>query len=248
MKAQRTTQEKFIWMTTAPIPKLIISLSIPTIVSMVVSSLYNMADTFFVGQIGTSATGGVGILFSLMAVIQAVGFTFGQGSGNYISRKLGQQDHRSAEQMAATAFFSAIGLGVVVAVAGLLFLDPLMRMLGATETILPHARSYARYILIGAPCMIGSLVLNNQLRFQGSAFYSMIGIAVGAVINVGLDPLFIFVFHMGTGGAALATIISQFISFLLLLRGTTQGSNIRISLRNFKPSWALYYETMRGGL
>lgn len=248
MKRQRTAQEKFEWMTTTSIPKLVVSLSIPTIISMIVTSLYNMADTFFVGRIGTSATGGVGVVFSLMAVIQALGFTFGQGSGNYISRKLGAQDQESAEKMAATAFFSALGMGCIVTVVGLIFLDPLVRMLGATETILPYARSYARYILIGAPYMVASLVLNNQLRFQGSAFYSMIGITTGAIINIGLDPLFIFVFHMGIGGAALATIISQFISFLLLLKGTTQSSNIRIRLRNFSPTWRRYYEILRGGL
>ena len=231
MGATQTQEEKFIHMTQEPVPHLICELAGPTIISMLVTSFYNMADTFFVGQVGTSATGAVGIAFSVMAVIQAFGFFFGHGSGNYVSRKLGAQEFDEAAKMAATGFVSAFMMGLVIMVAGLAFLDPLCHMLGATDTILPYARSYLGFILIGAPYMTASLVLNNQLRFQGSAFYAMIGIASGAVINIVLDPIFIFVFHMGIGGAALATIISQFISFCLLIAGTRRGGNLRIDIR-----------------
>ena len=209
MKAPQSAQEKFAVMTTQPIRPLVLRLAAPTIVSMLVTSLYNMADTFFVGKIGTSATAAVGVVFSLMAVIQALGFTFGHGSGNYISRKLGAKDNESAETMASTGFFSALITGFIVMALGLIFLDPLVRMLGATPTILPYARDYTRLILLGSPFMISSLVLNNQLRFQGSASYAMVGITSGAVLNVALDPLFIFGLDMGVAGAALATVASQ---------------------------------------
>ena len=179
-------EQKYIKMTTTPVEKLICSLAGPTIVSMLVTSFYNMADTFFVGKIGTSATGAVGIVFSVMAIIQAFGFFFGHGSGNYVSRKLGEKDFEEASRMAATGFVSAFLAGLVIMIVGLIFLEPLCYLLGATPTILPHAKSYLRIILIGAPYMTAALVLNNQLRFQGSAFYGMIGITSGAVLNI--DP------------------------------------------------------------
>lgn len=248
MKAPQTAQEKFAVMTSQPIRPLILRLAAPTIVSMLVTSLYNMADTFFVGKIGTSATAAVGVVFSLMAVIQALGFTFGHGSGNYISRKLGAKDNESAEAMASTGFFSALAAGFIVMALGLIFLDPLVQLLGATPTILPYARDYTRLILLGSPFMISSLVLNNQLRFQGSASYAMVGITSGAVLNVALDPLFIFVFDMGVAGAALATSLSQIVGFCLLLAGTHRGSNIPIRLRAFRPALARYREILRGGL
>lgn len=240
-------EQKYIKMTTTPVEKLICSLAGPTIVSMLVTSFYNMADTFFVGKIGTSATGAVGIVFSVMAIIQAFGFFFGHGSGNYVSRKLGEKDFEEASRMAATGFVSAFLAGLVIMIVGLIFLEPLCYLLGATPTILPHAKSYLRIILIGAPYMTAALVLNNQLRFQGSAFYGMIGITSGAVLNIVLDPLFIYVFHMGVTGAALATIISQFVSFLLLLRGTGTGGNVHIDLRKFSPSIQRYKIIINGG-
>ena len=240
-------EQKYIKMTTTPVEKLICSLAGPTIVSMLVTSFYNMADTFFVGKIGTSATGAVGIVFSVMAIIQAFGFFFGHGSGNYVSRKLGEKDFEEASRMAATGFVSAFLAGLVIMIVGLIFLEPLCYLLGATPTILPHAKSYLRIILIGAPYMTAALVLNNQLRFQGSAFYGMIGITSGAVLNIVLDPFFIYVFHMGVAGAALATIISQFVSFLLLLRGTGTGGNVHIDLRKFSPSIQRYKIIINGG-
>ena len=240
--------EKYVQMTTAPIPGLVTRLAVPTIISMLVTAFYNMADTFFVGRIGTSASAAVGVVFSLMAIIQACGFFFGHGSGNYISRALGANDGEDAERMAATGFFSALFAGALLAAVGILLIRPLARVLGSTETILPYAVDYMRVILIGAPWMMSSLVLNNQLRFQGSAFYSMIGIASGAVINIALDPLLIFTFDMGIAGAALATIISQFVSFCLLLAGTLRGGNLRIRIKNFTPNGHYLKSIVNGGM
>ncbi len=244
---EQLRQEKFIRMTEASVERLVCKMAVPTMISMLVTAIYNMADTFFVGRIGTSATGAVGIVFSLMAIIQAIGFCFGQGSGNYISRKLGAHDFDEASRMAATGFLTAFGAGLVITVVGLFFLTEFSLMLGSTETILPHAKEYMRFILLGAPFMTSSLVLNNQLRLQGNAMYAMIGIASGAVINIGLDPLFIFTFGMGVGGAALATVISQFVSFCLLLAGCKRGGNIAIRFRDFSPSLRRYWEIIRGG-
>ena len=236
-------------MTTDPIGRLVCRLALPTIASMMVTALYNMADTYFVGQLNNnSASGAVGVVFSLMAVIQAVGFFFGHGSGNYISRQLGQQKTDSAGEMAATGVVMAFLAGLLIALLGLAFCSPLAKLLGSTPTIQPYAESYLRIILIGAPYMTASFVLNNQLRFQGSAVYGMVGIVSGAVLNVALDPLFIFVFHMGVSGAALATILSQLVSFCLLLVGCSRKGNLPIRLRSARFSPHLLSEIARGGL
>lgn len=214
---QTSEQKQFEKMTKTPIPRLIITLAVPTIISMLVTAFYNMADTFFVAQLGTSATGAVGIVFSLMALIQAVGFTLGMGSGSMISRLLGEQEYVSANKIGSCGFFTAILFGILVTIFGLIFIDPLMYALGATPTILPFARDYARFILMGAPIMSASFVLNNILRSEGKATLSMVGIAFGGILNIILDPIFIFGFHLGISGAAIATLISQCISFLILL-------------------------------
>lgn len=241
-------EEKYIQMTTTPVPKLICSLAVPTIISMLVTSFYNMADTFFVGKLNTESTAAVGVVFSMMAIIQAVGFFFGHGSGNYISRKLGSKEMEEASTMAADGFFLALLCGVCIAFFGILFVNPLSIALGSTPTILPYTKKYLRIILLGAPFMTSSLVLNNQLRFQGRASYGMIGIVTGAVLNIVLDPILIFFFHMGISGAAAATVTSQFSSFLLLLLMTRKGGSIVIRLKNLKVN--LYYlkEIFRGGI
>ena len=240
-------EEKVTYMTTKPVKGLVCEMAVPTIISMLVTSFYNMADTFFVGRINTQSTAAVGVVFSVMALIQALGFFFGHGSGNYISRKLGARDYESANVMAANGFFCAFLFGVLVEILGLIYLEPIAVLLGSTPTILPYTKAYLRIILMGTPFMTSSLVLNNQLRFQGSAAYAMVGIVTGAICNIGLDPLFIFVCDMGVAGAALATIISQICSFILLLIGSTKGGNIRIRIRNFHPT--LYYlkEILKGG-
>ena len=218
-------------MTTQPVERLIPHLAVPCIISMLITSFYNMADTFFVGRLGSnSATGAVGVVFSMMSIIQAVAFCLGQGSGQYISQKLGEKNADEASNMVVTAFVWSFIFGGAICLLGQLFLEELALFLGATPTILPHAMAYLRIILIGAPWMIASLVLNNQLRFQGSAVYGMVGITAGAVLNILLDPIFIFRLNMGVAGAGLATIISQFASFCLLLFGCSRGGNIHLQV------------------
>lgn len=241
-------RQKFIQMTEAPVEPLICKMAVPTIISMLITSIYNMADTFFVGKLGTSATGAVGVIFPLMAFIQAIGFFFGQGSGNYISRQLGAQHREEAERMAATGFFSALGAGLLILLVGLLFQNPLCRLLGATETIFPFALDYMRIILIGAPYMTAALVLNNQLRLQGNATYAMVGLVSGGLLNIVLDPLFIFGFKLGISGAAIATILSQLVSFFLLLLGVRRSGGIQIRARLFSPSVKRYLALSSGGV
>lgn len=245
--AEMNQQEKIAYMLSEPVPHLVCQMAVPTIISMLVTSFYNMADTFFVGKINTQATAAVGVVFSVMAFIQACGFLFGHGSGNYISRKLGAGEFEDANHMAANGFFCAFLTGVAAGALGLLFLEPLSRLLGSTPTILPYTKDYLGIILVGAPFMMSSLVLNNQLRFQGSASFAMVGIVTGAVLNIALDPLLMFGFGMGISGAALATTISQIVSFFILLAASARGGNIRIHFRNFKPTPYYLKEILRGG-
>ena len=246
--AKQTAQEKFLEMTTAPVERLIARLAVPTIISMLITTIYNMADTFFIGMISTAASGAVGVAFSVMAIIHALGFFFGQGAGASISQALGSQDTKRANELAATGFFSALICGAVVGVLGLVFMEPLVYFLGATETIYPHCTAYLRLILIGAPWMCASFVLNNLLRFEGNAFRAMVGLTAGGVLNMALDPLFIFVFDMGIAGAALATIVSQAVSFGILLFQIKKYSAISLRFRDFRPGVRMYSAINRAGL
>ena len=226
-------------MTETPIPKLILGLAAPTILSMLITSIYNLADTFFVGQISTSASGAVGIVSSLMAILQALGFMLGHGSGSIISRSLGSQNTDAATRFASTSFFTALVFGGIITAAGLLTLPDFMMLLGSTETILPHACAYARYILLAAPIMMSSLVMNNILRYEGKASFAMIGLVTGGLLNIALDPLFIFGLGMGTAGAGLATALSQTISFCILLSMFLRGktvSQFRITAVTHSPA------------
>ena len=235
-------------LTETPVPQLILRLSGPTIISMMVTAFYSAADTFFVGKISTEATAAVGLAFSVMAIIQAMGFFCGQGSGNTLSRMLGAGQREEASEMASTGFALALLLGAVFAAVCLLFLKPVVVFLGATELLMEDAERYLQIILLGAPFMTGQFVLNNQLRFQGSAMYAMVGLMCGAVLNVGLDPLLIFVFHMGVRGAALATITGQFTSFLVLLIGSRQGVNLRLSPAHVRFSRKNLLQIINGGI
>ena len=214
---QHVPKDKFTQMTTESVPHLITRLAVPTIVSMLVTAMYSMADTFFVGRLSTQATAAVGISFSIMSVIQAVGYFFGHGSGNFISRKLGERDTDAAEHMAITGFVLALCGGAAITVLGELFLEPLCVLLGSTPTILDDAMTYLGIVLLGAPFMASSLVLNNQMRFQGNAVYAMYGIVSGVVLNIILTPVLIFGCGLGIAGAAIGTVVSQFCSFCLLL-------------------------------
>ena len=226
MSAEDRTAQQFRKMTETPIPKLILSLAAPTILSMLITSIYNLADTFFVGQISTSASGAVGVVSSLMAIIQALGFMLGHGAGSIISRSLGSQNTKAATRFASTSFFTALTFGLILAVVGLTTLPHFMMMLGSTETILPHACAYARPILIAAPLMMSSLVMNNILRYEGKASFAMIGLVTGGVLNMVLDPVFIFGFGLGTAGAGIATALSQSISFCILLSMFLRGKTV----------------------
>jgi putative MATE family efflux protein len=236
-------------MTQEPIKQLVCQMALPSITIMMVSALYNLADTYFVGSLGTSATAAVGVSFSLMAIIQAVGFFFGHGAGNAISRSLGAQKPQDAEKMAATGFFTAFGIGLVIAISGRVFLLPLARLLGATDTILPYARDYLSCILLAAPFMVSSLMLNNLLRFQGRALLGMIGMTCGAAVNIALDSLFIFVLHLGVKGASLATMISQILSCVVLFIICDTGKDrVPVLPRNCALTLGNYKEIVRGGI
>ena len=250
MKKALTSEERYLQMTETPIPQLVTTLAVPTVISMLITAVYNLADTFFVGKIslgGTSATGAVGIVFSLMAIIQAIGFTLGMGSGNYISRLLGKKDQATAEKVAATGFFTALLAGGCLTILGIFLIEPLMLLLGATDTILPYAKDYAFYILLAAPYMAAAFVLNNILRFQGNAFYAMVGIGTGGILNILLDPFFIFQLDMGIKGAALATVISQFVSFTILFIQCQRHGTVPIHLYHFSLDKAIYSTILRGG-
>ena len=244
----QTADEKFRQMTETPVRRLILALSVPTVISNLISTLYNAADTFFVGQISTSASAAVGVALSLQAIIQAIGFFFGQGSGNNMSRRLGAHDEKTAETLASTGFFSALIFSSLVTVLGLAFLRPLSVFLGSSETILPYAMDYMYWILLAAPFMASSLVLNNQLRFEGNSFYSMIGLTAGGILNLFLDPLFIFVFGLGISGAAIATAISQVVSFVILFVLSERIGTVKIRLRSFRPSARIIGAITNGGL
>ena len=204
-------------MTTAPVGSLIVSLALPAVVSMLTTSAYNTADAYFVSQIGTSASGAVGIVFAVMAVLQAIGFTLGMGAGSVVSRALGAKDADTANRYASTAFFCSLSLGAAVCIIGHIFLDRLMTLMGATPTILPLARDYAYWIFYGAPVICGAFTMNIILRSEGHAAFAMRGLVSGGFLNVILDPIFIFKLELGISGAAMATMISQCVSFLILL-------------------------------
>ncbi|MBU5337253.1 MATE family efflux transporter [Intestinibacter bartlettii] len=242
-------QAQFIKMTETPIHKLITSLAIPTIISMLVTAIYNMADTFFVAKLGTSASGAVGIVFSLMAIIQAIGFTLGMGSGSLISRLLGAKQNEKANEIASSGFFTAILFGILLAIFGLINIDNMMKVLGSSQSILPFAKSYAKYILLGAPIMCASFVLNNILRSEGRSRFAMIGIASGSIINIFLDPVLIFGLNMGISGAAIATLVSQAISFCILLSIILRGVTVsKLNIKYMSKSIKTYTLIIKTGL
>lgn len=246
-------KKKYIRMTTAPVERLVCRLAVPTIISMLVSGLYNVVDTFFVGRISNEATAGVGLVLPVMAIIQAFGFFFGQGSGNYISRSLGAMEIKRAEIMAATGSICAVLFGLIITGLGLIFRPAVLYVLGAREGVLDeltirYTSEYLSIILCGAAFMSLSCVLNNQLRFQGNAFFSMIGLVSGAVLNCVLDPIFIFALGMGIKGAAFATVMGQAASCILLYIGTLRSDNLKIHLRNFSPTPYYLVNICKGGL
>ncbi|MGN0032657.1 MAG: MATE family efflux transporter [Candidatus Limimorpha sp.] len=244
---ERERRERYALMTGSPVKQLVIKMAFPTIISMMVTSLYNIIDAFFVGHVSTEATAGVGVSFAYMTFINAIGFFFGHGSGNFISNALGAKKYDEAEKMAATGVVSCFVFGFVAGIIGLFLLSSFSTLMGATGDIVPYANDYLMFILIGTPFMMSSLTLNNQLRLQGNARYAMFGIASGAVLNIILDPLLIFVCDMGVAGASLATCISQMTGWFVLLLGTMRNGNVHIRLKNFTPTLHLYKEIFKGG-
>ena len=244
-----TQEQRTRMMLNEPVSRLIGRLALPSIISMLITSIYNMADTFFVSQLGTSASGAVGVIFSAMAMIQAISFTIGMGSGTNVSRALGAGKDDEARTFCSVGVITAFLTGVVLAALGLSSLDWLVRFLGATETIAPYAKAYATYIFYATPFMMSSFVMNNLLRFQGLAMYGMVGITTGGILNMILDPILIFGLNLGTAGAAIATGISQTVSFtILLIMCNTRPGAISISLRRFRPSLRMYGRILYNGL
>ena len=227
-------------MTRESVPKLIASLSVPTILSMLVTNIYNLVDTAFVGQLGTSQSAAVGVIFGYMAVLQAIGFMFGQGAGSIAARLMGSRDEEQASRTASAGILCSAGLGLLLSLVCFPLIDPIIRFLGSTETIAPYARQYMTYILIAAPAMTGGYTLNNLLRYEGKASLGMVGLMTGAVLNIALDPLLMFVLNMGIAGAAIATAFSQIVSFLILLSMFLRGkTTLKLSVRkaDLRPRW-----------
>ena len=239
----RKRPDRHQYLTETPIPRLIWQ----TIISMLVTGIYNSADTYFVGRISTQATAAVGLVFTVMAIIQALGFFCGHGSGNYLSRLLGAGKTQEANEIAATGFACALLIGTLVAVLGNICIDPLADLIGATDSSRAETVAYMRIILLGAPFMVGQFVINNQLRFQGSVAYAMIGLMCGAVMNIGLDPILMFGLRLGIEGAAIATVCGQIVSFVVLLIGSSKGENIHLHIKNVRMSGQNLLQIVNGG-
>lgn len=235
-------------MTETPVAKLVITLGIPTTISMLITNLYNLADTYFVGELGESQQGAIGVLFTLQSIIQAVAFMLGHGSGSFVAKELADKDANKASNYVSSAFFLGGAFGLVFAAIGLAVLTPFMRFLGSTETILPYARDYGMWVMISCPFLVCSLILNNCLRYEGKAFYAMIGLVSGAVINVAGDYLFIKVLDMQVFGAGMSTAISQIISFVILLVLYVKKAQSKISFKYVSKSLRLYLAVCRVGL
>lgn len=235
-------------MTGTPVGRLISTLAVPTVISMLVTNIYNTTDTFFVSQIGTSASGATGIVFALMAFYQASGFMCGHGSGSYLSRFLGAKNEKKACEYGASAFWLSLGISTVISVLCLIFLKPLLFVLGSTRTIYPYARQYALFIIFAGPLQSASCTLNNQLRYHGRANLAMIGLMAGSIINIVMDPILMFWAGLGVTGAGLSTGLSQSISFLILLYMFRSGKVVTdVSLRHASHSPRVYTDIMRVG-
>ncbi len=240
--------KKYLEMTTEPVARLVTRSAIPAIITMLIFSIYNIVDTMYVGRISTEATAGVGIASNYAYLIQAIAFFFAQGSGNYISTMIGAKEHKKASEIASVGFFSCLIVGVVLMVLGYVFCDSILRFLGSSETILPDARSYMKVLIFATPFSMATFVLNVQMRLLGNAKIGMIGMVTGAFINILLDPILIFGLDMGVSGAALATLISQLISFIILYRIHPNNGGVKVEYKNFKPSVTMYNEITAGGL
>ena len=240
--------QHYVKMTQTPVSRLIINLGIPTTISMLITNIYNMADTYFVGTLGESAQAATGVLFTVQAIMQGIAFMLGHGGGTFIARYLADKNVKEASKYISTSFFTGGFFGIAIAVLGLLFLEPLVLFLGSTQTILPYAMDYGRCILCAAPFIICSFVLNNGLRYEGKAFYAMYGLTAGGILNILGDYLLVMKFNMGVLGAGIATAISQVVSFLILLYMYTKMAQSKISLRYISNQFHTYLSIFRVGL
>ena len=239
--------DKYTFLTQAPVHRVIGAMAIPTIISMLLTSMYNLVDTFFVGKINTQSTAAVGIVFSVMFFIQAFSFFFGNGSGNYISRQLGAQNTKDAEVMASTGLFYTLVFSLIVMLLGWIFLEPISILLGSTPTILPYTRQYLGISLLGTPFIMGTFCINNQMRFQGFTKYSVYGAISGSIINCLLDPVFIFGFSMGVSGAAVASVIGQISGFVIMLIMSQKEGVIHYTHRRISFEGRFVKEIIAGG-
>ena len=245
-KVKYTTQ--YDKMTKQPVGSLVITLGIPTTISMLVTNIYNMVDTMFVGKLGTSASGAVGIVFGFMSILQAFGFLFGQGAGSIISRRLGNKDEGSASVVASTAFFSSMFMGLLIGILGTVFNTKMVYLLGSTDTILPYAKTYSLFIMAAAPFMTSTFTMNNILRFEGKASLSMVGLMTGAILNMVGDPILMFGLNMGIAGAGLSTAISQFVSFCVLLSMFLSGkTQSKLSVRKITREFNVLFDIVATG-
>ena len=239
--------DKYTFLTQAPVHRVIGAMAIPTIISMLLTSMYNLVDTFFVGKINTQSTAAVGIVFSVMFFIQAFSFFFSNGSGNYISRQLGAQNTKDAEVMASTGLFYTLVFSLIVMLLGWFFLEPISILLGSTPTILPYTRQYLGISLLGTPFIMGTFCINNQMRFQGFTKYSVYGAISGSIINCLLDPVFIFGFSMGVSGAAVASVIGQICGFVIMLIMSQKDGVIHYTHRRISFEGRFVKEIIAGG-
>ena len=235
-------------MTETPVPKLILNLGIPTTISMLITNIYNMADTYFVGTLGESAQAATGVLFTVQAIMQGIAFMFGHGGGTFISRALADKNTKEATKYISSAFFVGGLIGLIISILGLSFLEPLVRFLGSTETIVPHAKDYGMWILLAAPFIICSFILNNGLRYEGKAFYAMFGLTAGGVLNILGDYLLVMKCGMGVYGAGLATAASQVVSFAILLFMYLKMAQSSIRLNAVSKDFRLYLTICKVGL
>lgn len=235
-------------MTQTSVSKIIISLGIPTTISMLITNIYNMADTYFVGGLGDSPQAATGILFTLQCIIQAIAFMLGHGAGTYVAKYIAQKNFDRASAYTSTAFYAGVAIGLLMTALGLGFLEPFLRFLGSTETILPYAKDYGMWILISCPFLICSLVLNNVLRYEGKAFYAMFGLTTGGILNILGDYVLIEHFDMGVYGAGLSTAVSQMISFAILFVLYFKTAQSKLSLKHISREFEVYVNIFKMGL
>lgn len=231
-----------------PVSKLIVTLGIPTTISMLITNIYNMADTYFVGELGTSQQAACGILFTLQCIIQAIAFMLGHGSGAFVSKALADKDIDQASKYSSTAFYVGLISSLLLAILGLIFLEPFMYLLGSSDTVLPYAKEYGFWVLLSCPFLVCSLIINNNLRYEGKAVFAMIGLVSGGLLNILGDYIFTVIIPLGVFGAGMSTAISQFISFIILLVLYIKTAQSKITIKKISKKLKDYLDIFRVGL